>query len=472
MRIESTAKTLGLSRIIKNPDEENKNTLDFAKMLENSKKSYLQSEIVAVPNDFLSDVASDFRQDFSLALSRQNGEISNEKNEDNTKVAEKIKQLQKELAKTEAIKLPMRNSPDEPMDIFYQALDLLDYKNTKALELRKEIAYLEKSAFGYSLDEFGYMGEDFNQAAGIPLDYKIHYDTLEKIYKRDMQSDSPYIAATFSKFDFAQSAKNAFESFSVLYGKDFVSNNKILSLEDINALPKGYFATDYSYKQALAKIPNEEKLRQFIDIESKMWQLGISTPPFISFSTQDIQNYVQPRFIEGDKISLDGLFNEYFSRNIGFFREAEYSSEWLAYQEYNRKITGGSSNTAPNTHLINYDTEQRFWDLFNGKISIESHLQELINLGYNHNNTIDWNKDKDNFGSSLAKFLNLFQEILDTQAINNANELLAKQTQISKAQEAQEATNTKESQKLQESKPLNSKQEKMNTFLNNLLRVS
>lgn len=114
--------------------------------------------------------------------------------------------------------------------------------------------------------------------------------------------------------------------------------------------------------------------------------------------------------------------------------------------------------------------------MFNGKISVESHLQQLINLGYNHNGTIDWGKDKDNFGNSLAKFLSLFQEILDAQAANQANELLAKQTQIAKAQETQKdletQKTTKESQKAQESKPSNSKQEKMNTFLNNLLKVS
>ncbi|HEB9286106.1 TPA: hypothetical protein RZK15_001540, partial [Campylobacter coli] len=34
------------------------------------------------------------------------------------------------------------------------------------------------TAYGYSVDKDGYMGEDFNKAAGLPEDFKIHKSTL------------------------------------------------------------------------------------------------------------------------------------------------------------------------------------------------------------------------------------------------------------------------------------------------------
>ncbi|MBK1974103.1 hypothetical protein JG677_08610, partial [Campylobacter sp. TTU-622] len=36
-------------------------------------------------------------------------------------------------------------------------------------------------AYGYSVDKDGYMGEDFNKAAGLPDDFKIHKSTLDEI---------------------------------------------------------------------------------------------------------------------------------------------------------------------------------------------------------------------------------------------------------------------------------------------------
>ncbi|WP_058892921.1 hypothetical protein [Campylobacter iguaniorum] len=40
------------------------------------------------------------------------------------------------------------------------------------------------SSYGYSVDDKGYMGADFNRAAGLPDDFKIHKSTLEEIEKK------------------------------------------------------------------------------------------------------------------------------------------------------------------------------------------------------------------------------------------------------------------------------------------------
>ncbi len=42
--------------------------------------------------------------------------------------------------------------------------------------------YNTNTAYGYSVDKDGYMGSDFNKAAGLPEDFKIHKSTLDEIY--------------------------------------------------------------------------------------------------------------------------------------------------------------------------------------------------------------------------------------------------------------------------------------------------
>lgn len=410
--------------------------------------------------------------DFSLLLHKN---VSKQIKETKEETESKIRQLEKELLQVKQIQVPTRNSPDEPLEILDKAWEIHNAKNSQILKIQKEIAFLNKSAFGYSLDEQGFMGEDFNATAGIPLDYKIHYDTLENIYKKTMLTDSISIPAAYSQVDFMQTAKNAFESFKNFYGEDFTKSNKMLSKEEINALPKGFF-TDYGYQNVFALIPTEEMLTQIYSSGSH--KLGITMPRFIDFSTKNIENYILPNFIQGDKISLDGMFNEYLSRNFSYFKEAEYSQEWLDYQAYNDKITGRSAmNNTPNNYLIHYDTEQRFWDLLNGKISVESHLQELIDLGYTHNNTIVWDEDREQFANALTHFLKVFQEILDSHSLN-VQELQALSKQESYNTQAkqtlQDSKNLKDSKESKDSKPYESqtKQEKMNTFLNHLLKVS
>ncbi|MBX1354434.1 hypothetical protein I9047_04525, partial [Campylobacter jejuni] len=50
------------------------------------------------------------------------------------------------------------------------------------------------TAYGYSVDKDGYMGSDFNKAAGLPEDFKIHKSTLDEI-KKAAEND-PVVSST------------------------------------------------------------------------------------------------------------------------------------------------------------------------------------------------------------------------------------------------------------------------------------
>ena len=47
--------------------------------------------------------------------------------------------------------------------------------------------FSDLQAYGYTVDKAGFMGADFNKAAGLPQDFKIHKSTLDAMIKFNTQ---------------------------------------------------------------------------------------------------------------------------------------------------------------------------------------------------------------------------------------------------------------------------------------------
>ncbi|UWN04790.1 hypothetical protein AEI05_04070 [Campylobacter jejuni] len=56
-----------------------------------------------------------------------------------------------------------------------------EFKNSIYTLKYKQADISNNTAYGYSVDKDGYMGSDFNKAAGLPEDFKIHKSTLDEI---------------------------------------------------------------------------------------------------------------------------------------------------------------------------------------------------------------------------------------------------------------------------------------------------
>ncbi|EAK3860536.1 hypothetical protein FDA99_09455, partial [Campylobacter jejuni] len=70
------------------------------------------------------------------------------------------------------------NSPNYDISSeFKNSIYTLKYKQA-------DISTSTNTAYGYSVDKDGYMGSDFNKAAGLPEDFKIHKSTLDEIERR------------------------------------------------------------------------------------------------------------------------------------------------------------------------------------------------------------------------------------------------------------------------------------------------
>ncbi|HEB7577975.1 TPA: hypothetical protein RZH62_001808, partial [Campylobacter jejuni] len=114
-----------------------------------------------------------------------------------------------------------------------------------------DISTSTNTAYGYSVDKDGYMGSDFNKAAGLPEDFKMHKSTLDEIYNfneaqyQDIKEQLG-ISRYFTNIDMADTIKQYYNQFNQIVNHTFNDTNKTSFTEaDINSMPKGYISVGY-----------------------------------------------------------------------------------------------------------------------------------------------------------------------------------------------------------------------------------
>ncbi|EAL8640244.1 hypothetical protein HVL06_001427 [Campylobacter coli] len=122
-----------------------------------------------------------------------------------------------------------------------------EFKNSIYTLKYKQADISNNTAYGYSVDKDGYMGSDFNKAAGLPEDFKIHKSTLDEI-KKAAEND-PVVSSTkeylgvseyYTNIDMAETIKQYYNLFSNALGQSFPNDKTSFSEADINSMPKGY----------------------------------------------------------------------------------------------------------------------------------------------------------------------------------------------------------------------------------------
>ncbi|EAM0315089.1 hypothetical protein D2A64_08405, partial [Campylobacter coli] len=122
-----------------------------------------------------------------------------------------------------------------------------EFKNSIYTLKYKQVDLSTNTAYGYSVDKDGYMGSDFNKAAGLPEDFKIHKSTLDEI-KKAAEND-PVVSSTkeylgvseyYTNIDMAETIKQYYNLFSNALGQSFPNDKTSFSEADINSMPSGY----------------------------------------------------------------------------------------------------------------------------------------------------------------------------------------------------------------------------------------
>lgn len=123
---------------------------------------------------------------------------------------------------------------------------------------------------GYEVDKDGYFTDEFNKAAGIPSDYKIHSSAAQSIVNValsegvDMSSSK---GAGFLNVDIAQTFGNAYKILSQVVGEDILNSKENFTRDEIAQFPQGYYydkdlsvkkvySTIYDFFDAVARFDN------------------------------------------------------------------------------------------------------------------------------------------------------------------------------------------------------------------------
>ena len=105
---------------------------------------------------------------------------------------------------------------------------------------------------GYEVDEDGYFTSEFNEAAGIPKDYKIHSDTLKSLV--NVNDKAIAFNKMFSKIDIAKTVHNAYKILSQVAGDELLNSKESFTKEDLAKFPQGY-----EYEKSSLKVTKVNK---------------------------------------------------------------------------------------------------------------------------------------------------------------------------------------------------------------------
>ncbi|EOI3079506.1 Cj0814 family flagellar-dependent secreted protein [Campylobacter coli] len=129
-----------------------------------------------------------------------------------------------------------------------------EFKNSIYTLKYKQVDLSTDTAYGYSVDKNGYMGSDFNKAAGLPEDFKIHKSTLDEIYSfntsfKEHTANDLGVSNYYTNIDMADTIRQYYSKFNQIINHSFGNSNKTsFSVEDLNSLPKGYSIHNTDFK--------------------------------------------------------------------------------------------------------------------------------------------------------------------------------------------------------------------------------
>ena len=217
---------------------------------------------------------------------------------------------------------------------------------------------------GYKVDEDGYFTSEFNEAAGIPKDYKIHSDTLKSLVNVNDKAGVFY--KMFSKIDIAKTVGNAYKILSQVAGDELLNSKESFTKEDLAKFPQGY-----EYEKSSLKVTKVNKniydyasARSAFDDKSGKTYMetlffnssyhALTTTPQYKPSTNIFDNnnggkegenvgvFINPhgeRYTNPDgSITKGGLIAAVINSNLGV-REGE-TTVWGKMQGYDKNISG------------------------------------------------------------------------------------------------------------------------------------
>ncbi|EOH1934188.1 Cj0814 family flagellar-dependent secreted protein, partial [Campylobacter jejuni] len=284
-----------------------------------------------------------------------------------------------------------------------------EFKNSIYTLKYKQADLSTDTAYGYSVDKDGYMGSDFNKAAGLPEDFKIHKSTLDEIYNfneaqyQDIK-EQLRISRYFTNIDMADTIKQYYNQFNQIVNHTFNDANKTSFTEaDINSMPKGYISVGYKGLDFSDQSNPYNALRLVNHSNTKVTNVFKTDDEFheaqaIQMGMMGIDFYPQKLNISTQSLSQGALMEGGFNPDMSVYPQNEdgsYSKEALFMSflksEGGYMVAGKNTTIAPQAMNYNLNVAKQsipkysnvdFDDIMTGKVDFASLLKGYAQDGW------------------------------------------------------------------------------------------
>ncbi|CAG9468202.1 Uncharacterised protein [Campylobacter upsaliensis] len=309
------------------------------------------------------------------------------------------------LIKSEVLNSGSNSTLDTNYGIFSEFQNTVHTLKYKQADLSNST----KMAYGYSVDKNGYMGSDFNKAAGLPEDFKIHKSTLDEIYNfneaqyQDIKEQLG-ISRYFTNIDMADTIKQYYNQFNQIVNHTFNDTNKTSFTEaDINSMPKGYISVGYKGLDFSDQSNPYNALGLVNHSNTKVTNVFKTDDEFheaqaIQMGMMGIDFYPQKLNISTQNLSQGALMEGGFNPDMSVYPQNEdgsYSKEALFMSflksEGGYMVAGKNTTIAPQAMNYNLNVAKQsipkysnvdFDDIMTGKVDFASLLKGYAQDGW------------------------------------------------------------------------------------------
>ncbi|EOU2136715.1 Cj0814 family flagellar-dependent secreted protein [Campylobacter jejuni] len=246
---------------------------------------------------------------------------------------------------------------------------------------------------GYGVDKDGFFTSDFNEAAGLPKDYKIYAKDIENFVNIQTKS----LLSSYINIDIAKSIGNAYKVFSQLLNDEL--NNKInFTKEDLVKIPQGFEFNQNTLEINKKYNLNDKEYKDFMSNYQNYSPTSHNIKIMTFFSLDDKSDIFKYSLIDptpysnNDKtITKSGIFMTFFTgfQAKNYFIEGQTSilGKMQGFDKTMSQSEIDNLNKFISENSMNFKGDIfKLFDLLNSDMSIDDFKQKILEQKENLNN--------------------------------------------------------------------------------------
>ncbi|WP_072231870.1 Cj0814 family flagellar-dependent secreted protein [Campylobacter coli] len=246
---------------------------------------------------------------------------------------------------------------------------------------------------GYGVDKDGFFTSDFNEAAGLPKDYKIYAKDIENFVNIQTKS----LLSSYINIDIVKSIGNAYKVFSQLLNDEL--NNKInFTKEDLVKIPQGFEFNQNTLEINKKYNLNDKEYKDFMSNYQNYSPTSHNIKIMTFFSLDDKSDIFKYSLIDptpysnNDKtITKSGIFMTFFTgfQAKNYFIEGQTSilGKMQGFDKTMSQSEIDNLNKFISENSMNFKGDIfKLFDLLNSDMSIDDFKQKILEQKENLNN--------------------------------------------------------------------------------------